>query len=606
MSASQWTAEAEKIREHLLEGVVFHGWPKAWVSSPPDFKDMGQIPTGKRYRLRKFHYEIVPGFYSTALLYEPENLHGKVPAVLNVMGHYGPIGKANVSNQTLCINEALRGMIALNLEWVGEGELSTKGDDHWFGGQLDLVGANDIGLFYLAMRRGIDFLWADPNVDRARIAVTGLSGGGWQTIVLSSLDTRVDISIPVAGYTSIEGRLARAPITEAGDLEQNATDFVLGVDYPTLTAMRAPRPTLLINNAQDNCCFRAPLVKPYIFDAVKPFFRLYGKQGVFQFYENTDISAHNYGYSNRHQTYRFLAEYFHLSSPSQEIPVGHDIKSYSELSAGLPENNLTILSLARKMAAEIQRPTLATTAHRDANWAHSERTKLRDVVRYQPANVEHAWAVANTLQNGVESESFRILFSNGLSATGVWLRKIRTPPGAPMTIILNDEGIKAAGSEIWDRQPEVAGRMDRGEQVLVLNLLFTGDAAPDGPLFLFPEMLAAIGKRPIGMEAAQLVGITQWARNRWHAPDIRLETTGIRSQVEALITSALEPGEFSEIVSHNGMASFNYLLQKPVSYLDAPDLFCLDLYKEFDVDRLIVLAAPTKVTERDNLGSSPK
>lgn len=95
-----------------------------------------------------------------------------------MMGHYGPIGKADESYQTLCINEALRGMIALNLEWPGMGELSQEENGHWFAADLDLVGANGVGLFYLAMRRGLDYLAADPHVDPTRLGVTGLSGGG--------------------------------------------------------------------------------------------------------------------------------------------------------------------------------------------------------------------------------------------------------------------------------------------------------------------------------------------------------------------------------------------------------------------------------------------
>jgi hypothetical protein len=47
---------------------------------------------------------------------------------------------------------------------------------------------------------------------------------------------------------------------------------------------------------------------------------------------------------------------------------------------------------------------------------------------------------------------------------------------------------------------------------------------------------------------------------------------------------------FSTPVVHEGVASLNYLFETPVTYEAAPELFCLDLYKEFDVDRLSALA----------------
>ena len=43
------------------------------------------------------------------------------------------------------------------------------------------------------------------------------------------------------------------------------------------------------------------------------------------------------------------------------------------------------------------------------------------------------------------------------------------------------------------------------------------------------------------------------------------------------------------------MHSLSHLLDAPVAYRDAPDLFCLDLYKDFDLDRLEPLAEPTQV-----------
>jgi hypothetical protein len=64
----------------------------------------------------------------------------------------------------------------------------------------------------------------------------------------------------------------------------------------------------------------------------------------------------------------------------------------------------------------------------------------------------------------------------------------------------------------------------------------------------------------------------------------------MRSQVAARIASALDPALFSELVVRNGIQSLSALFDTPVPYRAAPDLFCLDLYKEFDIGTLSELA----------------
>ena len=78
---------------------------------------------------------------------------------------------------------------------------------------------------------------------------------------------------------------------------------------------------------------------------------------------------------------------------------------------------------------------------------------------------------------------------------------------------------------------------------------------------------------------------------------MRLEGSGIRSQVVALVATALEPKLFSQVELDGGMHSLGYLMDKPVEYAEAPDLFCLDLYKDFDLDGLAVLAKPAEVIQ---------
>jgi len=353
--------------------------------------------------------------------------------------------------------------------------------------------------------------------------------------------------------------------------------------------MRAPRPTLLINNAEDSCCYRAPLAKPNIYDPIKPFYALYGKSDAFKFHENTDPSTHNYGLDNRQHAYRFFTRWFGLPAAEREIPVDTYVKTYDQLAVGVPENNQTLLGLARKFGSEIARTPIPTGSGR-AGWAAAERAKLKSVVRYHPVEVREAWREGNTKDKMVESLWYRFELSNGLGATGIWIKGIVIPEDAPLVVVLDDKGKKAAGKKSWNRMPWIMSLVNSGNQVLVLDVVFTGEAAPDQSGVFFADMLA----------------LTRWAESQWKPREVRLETAGIRSQVEGLVAAALAPRLFSQVVTHAGMKNLGYLLDEPVKYTKAPDLFCLDLYKDFDLNRLAAIAVPTKVAMLQNLKTSPK
>src|SRR6478735_6638128 len=165
---------------------------------------------------------------------------------------------------------AKRGMIVLNVEWLGMGQLRTPGDRHAVMNQLDLCGSSGIAPFYLSMSRGLDLLLAQPNADPKRVAVSGLSGGGWQTITISGLDPRVTLSNPVAGYSSFLTRIDH--FKDLGDSEQTPTDLAHHADYTHLTAMLASRTALLTYNAKDNCCFEATYALEPLRAGAAPYF----------------------------------------------------------------------------------------------------------------------------------------------------------------------------------------------------------------------------------------------------------------------------------------------------------------------------------------------
>src|SRR5262249_10813592 len=147
-----------------------------------------------------------------------------------------------------------------------------------------------------------------PNADSKRVAVSGLSGGGWQTIYISALDPRVTLCNPVAGYSSFRTRLSN--FGDLGDSEQTPTDMATVADYDHFTAMLAPRPALLTYNAKDDCCFQSAHALPPLLEAARPVYDLFERGKVLQSHVNHVPGTHNYDKDNREAFYRIVGESF--------------------------------------------------------------------------------------------------------------------------------------------------------------------------------------------------------------------------------------------------------------------------------------------------------
>ncbi len=331
-SAKDWTRYADRLRADIVKRVVLRGEAARWARQPLRVEWFESVPGGRGYHIRKLRYETAPGLWIPALLYEPDTPAAKMPVVLNVSGH-DPNGKAAGYKQVHCINQVKRGMLALNVEWLGMGQLLQPNLIHSRMNQLDLCGVSGVAPFYLSLKHGLDVLLAQPHADPQRVAVTGYSGGGWQTIFISALDPRVTFANPVAGYSSFRTRVRH--LKDLGDPEQTPCDLATLADYTHLTAMLAKRAILLTYNAKDECCFEAGYVLPPLLDAAQPVFRLFGEESRLRSHINYDPGTHNYEQDNRQAFYRMAGDQFYAGDASfdaREIPSGAEVR---------PRNNWT-------------------------------------------------------------------------------------------------------------------------------------------------------------------------------------------------------------------------------------------------------------------------
>ncbi len=561
----RWEADT---RERTLNEVVFRGEAQAWRSFKGQVVWLDDTIAGAGYRIRKLRFEALPGMWIPAVLYEPENLTAKAPVFLNVNGH-DKDGKAADYKQTRCINLAKRGIIALNLEWFGMGQLRTPGFSHAATNQLDLCGTSGVAPHFVAMHRGIDILLEHPQADPARVGVAGLSGGGWQTIFISALDPRVTLANPVAGYSSFVTR-ARNP-SDLGDSEQTPTDLGKYADYAALTAMLAPRAALLTFNATDNCCFAAPHALPPLMDAARPIYRLFGRELSLRTHVNYVPGDHNFGLENREALYRITGDVFFPGDakyPRSEIACGDELHTAEELHVPLPEDNVDFSTLARKIAEPLPRPMTNGDA----------RMMLKKIVN-PPSYTVAARAEAMTTVNGVTVRQWRLRLDSDWTIPAV-----EFAPASPQatTLVIADKGRETVADDVQKL-------LTAGQRVVAFDPYYFGESKLGRRDYLYSLLIATTGQRPLGIQASQTIAVANWAKASLGGDHIQLVSIGPRTGVIATVARALEPAAFTDVQCRDELDSLKSLIQKNTLVNEMPELFCLGLLEHFDLPQLRTL-----------------
>tara|TARA_Y100001934_G_scaffold282866_1_gene398925 strand:+ start:6648 stop:8570 length:1923 start_codon:yes stop_codon:yes gene_type:complete len=578
-SKAAWEHYAAKMRTDTLDKIVFRGGAAKWRNLEPKVEWLDTIPGGKGYSIRKLRYEIVPGMWTSALLYVPDQLKGKVPVVLNVNGHDRKNGKAADYKQMRCINQAKRGMLAFNAEWMGMGQLSSPGFDHYKMPQLNLCGTSGIATFYLSMSRALDILLQHPNADAKRAAVAGLSGGGWQTIFISSLDTRVTLCNPVAGYSSFITRIHNH--SDLGDCEQTPNDLGTVTDYAHMTAMLAPRPALLTFNVADKCCFASGHALQPLLDAANPIYRLYGAEKSLRSHVNHDPGTHNFLLDNRQQFYRMLGDFFD-GGDAKEIPSENEIKTIEELNVPLPEKNHDFNSLARELMKDLPRhPKIENTII----WRNHRRAKLKELVSARDFAVT-AKVFKQEKKAGALVRFRRLKLGEDWTLPSVDL----TPEVVRgTTVLVGDAGRKSLAKE-------AAALLEKGQRVLAVDPFYLGESKIKSRDFLFALMVATVGERPLGLQAGQIASVSAWASRVFRDGPIQVQAVGPRSSTAALIGAALNPQSFSSLSLVDALPSLKTSIEKNWNVRQAPELFCFGLLEEFDIPQIMALVGAHRVS----------
>ena len=211
---------------------------------------------GGSYTVRKLVCERLPGVYFTANAYVPNEVDEPTPGILMACGH-SQDGKAAPAYQRVCIRLVEAGFVVLIQDALSHGEMvqlvgpdgqPQVGINTWEHSYLQrtasLVGQNIMRMFIGHAVRGLDVLCMLPEVDPARLGVTGNSGGGHLVQALMLVEPRVAAAFSCCSLTT------RAHYLRSGarsyDGEQNVFGCIpAGLDYDDFLSAFAPRPVCL-------------------------------------------------------------------------------------------------------------------------------------------------------------------------------------------------------------------------------------------------------------------------------------------------------------------------------------------------------------------------
>ena len=159
--------------------------------------------------------------------------------------------------------------------------------------------------------RAIDYLLERPDVDAARIGVTGISGGGAATYWIAAADERVKVAVPVSGMADLESYVSNRVVNGHCDCMflYNAYQW----PWTRIAALIAPRPLLFVNSDHDDIF---PMdANQRVINRLERLYSLFGRGDDVD--ALVSIGGHAYRRDIRQAAFRFMNA--HLKDDPREV-----------------------------------------------------------------------------------------------------------------------------------------------------------------------------------------------------------------------------------------------------------------------------------------------
>ena len=558
-------AHAAKMRRIFLEKLG--GIPKRDCPLDPMTT---KIIEKERFTMESVVFKARKGTYVTGTWYFPKHLTGPSAAVLFMCGH-STNGRMAPRYQAICQMLVHAGLIVFAVDPVGQGErmsfydretgtyaLQGAVDDHDLCGIPAMAAGHFLEAYFMNdQMSAVDYMLTRPEVDPARIGMTGSSGGGLQSISMMICDDRIAAAAPSCFTTTRREIVSTNQTQDAEQIWPGCAAY--GFDHFEPFIIFAPKPVVILASSADFF----PIEGAYeVYDRLKQIYALYGKADHISI--SVADACHGFAFEHGEAAAEFFCRVFGIERGERAeltpLADGDMMTTRTGNVLGDFADAIIIPDETEAQAEQLRRNRKKAEAK---EWL-TERVQYARIP-WKP------WLRLTERGNdrvigGYTGKGAMWWVQKELAAFGVFISKgdNETLPTAPIVIAVWDNGTQA----IAEHADWIRAQCETGKQVLVIDLPGTGTLVQTelwfykGTLYKMCYDLIYMDDSMAAMQTYHLLRTVDMLREVLHLDDISFYCDGSEGSYGILAGYLAElPRAYGECLLRN--AERQIIAQRP-------------------------------------------
>jgi dienelactone hydrolase len=255
-SPAAYTASTKPLRKAFCESIGYPP-PGAPDPGPPAFNKIGEDAIGTYFRVK---ISVLPGVHAEGIYIVPKSVKGRAPLVISMHGGGGSpevaLFHGGANYHDMVRGAVKRGYVVFAPQHLFSAQGYPGDIRNRIDSRMRLIGTSLTAVEILKITHSLDVLLKRPEVDPRRVAMVGLSYGGYYALVTPAIDSRIKVAVSSCYFGVQEGRYARDELSIPSDF-QFSDRFSLFKDSE-LAALICPRPLQIQAGTHDDTDHRDP------------------------------------------------------------------------------------------------------------------------------------------------------------------------------------------------------------------------------------------------------------------------------------------------------------------------------------------------------------